>query len=390
MLFKMKLSKIITLNSLLLVLIFLIPADYILPTINLWIFNITIFKLIGIAILGLWTYKVYKKEVKLKLDILGLLIAFFLLSTLFSALFSDFSAISLNYSFRILFYLILYLIILSLNINEKFLEKIVFTIILSGLFFSITGILQHFSLISLGLKFILGSSVVRASGFVGDPNEFGVLLIAILPFAFFSYFKEKNTNKKLICALSFFTILIASLFTFSRSVLLALILILLIMLFKKRKTKESIMLLAVIALIFLLAYPELIKRLDYYSINSGIEIRQRLVYESLDVFKNNPILGSGLNTIPYFTYRNTATHNLYIQMLAETGIFGFIFFIAILCLAFKNTFKNSSYFSNALQLSLLSYLIVNFFMSFLYDKFLWLLIALTALSARQDFKTRFC
>ena len=247
--------------------------------------------------------------------------------------------------------------------------------------------MQHYSLISLGLKFILGSSVVRASGFVGDPNEFGVLLISIIPFAFFSYFEEKNLNKKLICSLTFFTILIASLFTFSRSVLLALLLILVVMLFKKRKTKESMIIIAVIAVIFLFTYPELIKRFDYYSINNGIEIRQRLIHNSIEVFKNNPFLGSGLGTIQFFTYRNTVTHNLYIQLLAESGIMGFIFFILILIFACKNLYSTrKNYLSKTIMLALLSYLIVNLFMSFLYDKFLWLLIILTSV-LRQDFKT---
>ena len=357
------------------------------PVFNFGAINLTFFKLLGILIFFIFSYKIWKKEIKLKFDSLGLFIALFLITSLFSALSSDFPETSLSNSFRILFYLVFYLILFSLDINEKFLKKIVFTIVISGLFFSIAGIMQHYSLISLGLKFILGSSVVRASGFVGDPNEFGVLLISIIPFAFFSYFEEKNLNKKLICSLTFFTILIASLFTFSRSVLLALLLILVVMLFKKRKTKESMIIIAVIAVIFLFTYPELIKRFDYYSINNGIEIRQRLIHNSIEVFKNNPFLGSGLGTIQFFTYRNTVTHNLYIQLLAESGIMGFIFFILILIFACKNLYSTrKNYLSKTIMLALLSYLIVNLFMSFLYDKFLWLLIILTSV-LRQDFKT---
>ncbi|MCC8107086.1 MAG: O-antigen ligase family protein [Clostridiales bacterium] len=56
---------------------------------------------------------------------------------------------------------------------------------------------------------------------------------------------------------------------------------------------------------------------------------------SMDVFWSNPIFGSGLKSI--YNLTGYDTHNTYIQILAETGIVGFIFFISGIFLVLKNT-----------------------------------------------------
>jgi O-antigen ligase len=103
---------------------------------------------------------------------------------------------------------------------------------------------------------------------------------------------------------------------------------------------------------------------------------------SINIFLEKPILGSGIKTFRYLCdddkYKknrfktpfkfwqfscSTHTHNIYIQVLSETGIIGFIFLISFLIYVLISLFKNLSVNKNEIYFyrTVFICLLVNFF-----------------------------
>lgn len=72
--------------------------------------------------------------------------------------------------------------------------------------------------------------------------------------------------------------------------------------------------------------------------DSSAQDRLILWENALDLFKKNPVTGSGFDTYGFMGrvggYRDT--HNYYIKILAETGIIGIFFYIALLLKLFSS------------------------------------------------------
>ena len=71
------------------------------------------------------------------------------------------------------------------------------------------------------------------------------------------------------------------------------------------------------------------------------EGRDQLWNQAIDYFLQNPLTGIGWNNYKkIFTLRETHVHNIYLQLLCETGIIGFlsfiVFFVRSLIISFKN------------------------------------------------------
>ena len=76
--------------------------------------------------------------------------------------------------------------------------------------------------------------------------------------------------------------------------------------------------------------------------------RMKLINIGIEEFKSNPILGIGIGNynvyaqeVLNYNFRsdNLTTHNIYLELLAETGIIGFILFISIYVLIGKEVLK---------------------------------------------------
>lgn len=70
-------------------------------------------------------------------------------------------------------------------------------------------------------------------------------------------------------------------------------------------------------------------------------VRLTLWGEAMEVFKADPVFGTGFNTYSYHLhdgdYRDT--HNLFVKVLVETGLAGLVLFVAILNALFKIAFR---------------------------------------------------
>jgi O-antigen ligase len=83
-----------------------------------------------------------------------------------------------------------------------------------------------------------------------------------------------------------------------------------------------------------------------FNLNEGSNQGRLAIWqESFNVFLENPILGVGLGnypltTNPYLDYRTSVTsHNLYLDILAETGIFGLLAWLWFIVAAAKAAWR---------------------------------------------------
>ena len=253
---------------------------------------------------------------------------------------------------------------------------------------------------------------LRLSGPVYDANFWGQILVAVIPFAIFGFLRE-SVNMKLLYAGAFVLVGIVLLNTYSRGAYLAfLIMAFLIMVFHAR---ANIWLVSSIAAgLFLLmsvlpaSYADRLQTLTALSSSDGSGVYQDLslrgrsseMLAGFAMFTDHPILGVGagnysLNYQKYaqvigleYRSREREAHSLYLEILAETGLFGFLSFIGIVFflftglarikkeLSYTKYYKEWYYHVSAVQIAFVGYLFAAIFLHDAYIRYFWILTGL--------------
>ncbi len=342
------------------ILIFIFPAALIsgplIPEIIVFIFAIfIIIKLIS-----------EKKYFILKNNVI-LIYFFFILTICISSLFSDNFLSSSKSSFLYLrFGLFALAIIYILEVaNKKFYSFFLYSILIT-LFFLIAYAFIEFFFYEISFLNISRIDEKRVTSFFGDEKILGGYLLRILPLVLYLIFKV-NMDKKIgaiILMIVFLGIIISGERT---SVVLSIIMLNLLFFLNfsiKQKIVFSSMLIISVSL-FLLFSGNLFQRLVLETFNdifitpnniSNFNIfstgHTYYYITSLKMFFDNPIFGIGPNlfrvlcsNIEYglgtdINNCSTHPHNYYLQLLAETGILGFIFLLSFFTWISINIFKH--------------------------------------------------
>jgi len=258
-------------------------------------------------------------------------------------------------------------------------------------------------------------NVNRAQGPIGEKNYFAQIMLFLLPLSFFRFKDEKTLILKTIAGLCFIFILCGLLLTYSRGAFLILcILILLLAAMRIVRPYQIAITLLVILLGIVIAAPgyfnrmSTIKGLDILvskkkTVDSNYSIRGRAteMLATWKVFLDYPILGVGPGQYsPFYSqeymskddiaFKRITTkrrsHNLYLEIAAETGVFGLSCFMAIviviLCQLFRIIRINAKHrleladMAAAFFIAILGYLGTGVFLSFAYQRYYWLIIGL--------------
>ena len=300
----------------------------------------------------------------------------------------------------------------------------IWSILVAGFLMSAATVLQavtqNYDSVYFGLaqfaaeRNILGSEFgTRASGPVGDPNYFSQVLIILIPLALNRAWHEPNHRLRIFAMVIVVLVVLANVFTFSRGGFLAMIVVGAIMMW--RNPPRPILLIVSLALLLIAipfipsqyagrmatifnVAPALLQDAPLQADGAVISRLSEMAAAGA-VFIDNPIAGVGLENYALYypeyseqvgiapTRRVRSAHNLYLEILAETGIIGFSAFGLIVITAFRGLnlayrrfmlLGNEQYASIAFSVgvSIIGYLVAAFFLHLDYSRYWWLLIGI--------------
>ena len=219
-------------------------------------------------------------------------------------------------------------------LNKKQVKIILLVMIASAFLLSVDGIYQRISGIDFIRGRLLDTRFLAVTGAFNHYNDFaaflGVLFFIII--GFLGHIK-KFWQKLFLCS-AFLLVSINIIFTFSRGSWLSLLSVCLFLtIFAKDKKKKIFFLLFLIGFVgVILSIPSLKERFLTIARWGGGSGRFGLWKISLRIFGKSPLFGNGLGLfMDHFSKYNNLfvqyVHNCYLQILAETGLLGFVSFI---------------------------------------------------------------
>ena len=311
-----------------------------------------------------------------------------------------FDYIFLTYFVNILFFLIFISEVDSL----KKLKNVFFVISLCSFFYSVFGIMKG---TFYGGRF-------RIYGGMFDPNDIAYVLVSLFPLSFYFILHREGTLKRILAVIGIIASLLVILFSGSRGGLLGLLAVVLFLLvtksYKIKMSHKIIFVIAMILIFFTIGDKININRFltltnmegDYnLSAETG---REQIWKRAFDLTLANPVTGIGVDCFAMaignlreslgLTPVWQQEHNSYIQVAVETGLIGFIIFIALTMRCFKvfsslKRLKNTSKeiveiktMASLIQLGFIGHCVAAFFLTQAYSMFFTLFFALSAVLGR--------
>jgi len=274
---------------------------------------------------------------------------------------SEYLAYSIKGLVTLLFYILIgYFFALNNIKNKKDIEKVILLLIFLSLIFSVFGIYNHFFSKSLFLRNIT-KGVPRP--FFPEHGSYAAFITFGFAFALNLGLNPKNNLLTWIfrvCAVIIFTGIILS---FTRAAWLGAMFLIVFSfwftLLKKFSVKNIFILLMIIFIFCLIIYLLVLNTyilthfFTIYDISnlSNLERLNRWA-AAIKMFKDSPIFGVGYDTYisNYYYYRDfnystllssafMGVHSEFLKVLSETGLLGFISFILLLSIFFREGFK---------------------------------------------------
>ncbi len=308
-----------------------------------------------IPLLGLSLFNL-KLRNKQAITFLGLFLLFLVISSIFSASPNT----SLEVAREYISLVFLFLIVISLNIRSKEKDLIIKSLVITGSIVSIVG-----------LYFLATGGYHRLTSTFYWPNPAASYLILIIPLAF--YWLAKNSRKMIPSLLTI--ILITSLIlTASRGAWLSLLVVAIffIISIRKRLTIKAFKLPLLILIISILLASGFIYiktlAIDYTKAdahNTSVTARLHYYQGALNIFKDDPWLGAGLNSFSNLYPQHQTDplhfskyiHNWYLEILTESGMFALLTFLLFLFYILKQSTFRTGDKNLAISLALLAFLL---------------------------------
>ncbi len=262
---------------------------------------------------------------------------------------------------------------------------------------------------------------VRAAGPIGETNRYGQILVVLLPLGVLRFVTESSRRLRAFALVSVALIFGALCLTLSRgSILAALAVFVLMAGMRVLKVRQVVVAAVCIGLFVVVAEPAVLSRMASLERLKGLFVRQPAAAETPDssavrryvlnvatwhVFLDHPLLGVGPgqfsehysavygNRVGLIEQRKTYRgHNLYLETLAETGVIGLLSFLAMLFVIMRGLWKvrtrlmktrpDLAATAAALFLCLAAYAISAVFDHLAYQRYYWLLLAISSATIR--------
>lgn len=289
------------------------------------------------------------------------------------------------------------------NVNNRSrLNKLIWLFLIIHFYFAVKGIFNYFfgSPLPDGQR----TSGIVGSGFLGDENDFALVINILIPMCFFMFMSLKNIFTKWLTGIFLVTYVFAIISSFSRGGWVGLMSVVFYCILNSKKKMLSFAIVAMLGLMLAVAAPS-----EYWSeiqtisdtSESTADARIRYWKAAVAIFIDHPILGVGAGNggiyLPdYITGAadpdrewGRAFHGTIPQVMAETGIVGTTCFFLMAYLAIKELWlirkrKSSDQstlphdvIANGLLGGIIAYFVTATFISTVYYPQLWMLYMLT-------------
>ena len=257
---------------------------------------------------------------------------------------------------------------------------------------SINGIIMYFRGTGLAGTIPVAGTRVRWIGIFGDPNDYALAINSFFPFILVGFFDRKISkfNKFLLLTAGIISVT-TIVFTGSRGGFVAFTAIVAVFAVKRWGIIKGVVVGTVFMVITFILAPGRMGNLSPYEASAAGRVNAWI--DGLVILKSHPILGVGYQNFP--EYVGIAAHSAFIKCMAELGIVGYFFWIALLYTSFMDNMKiangpETSYsrYAGILQLALIGFAGSAAFLSQTYMPTLYILIALTTLTANNREVTR--
>jgi O-antigen ligase len=308
---------------------------------------------------------------------------------------------------------IVWLMIIALIRKPSDLNWAIWALLLAGIWMGSISMFQVFTGTYDKIYWGFGSvttltSEYRIEGPVGDANYYAQIMLVLIPLAFGRFMHEKKLIMRGLAGWALIVCVFTVLYTYSRGGFLAFLVVgFLILMRQPSRPWSSILLVVVLALLFYQfipkQYTERVTTLlelvpgasNSTTIDSSLQGRSAASIAAWRMFTDHPIFGVGVGNYNtnYDKYARQlglsrealSAHNLYLEVLAERGIFGFLSFFAVIYFTFrvlhkswlsfyKNRLTDLSDMSNSLMIGFVGYLVAATFLHDAFIRYMWLLV----------------
>lgn len=306
---------------------------------------------------------------------------------------------------------IIYFLVSKLMTSPLWQQRLVKVILFTAILSTLMGIKSYISGTNV-FSSLQDPSLMRITGATTmSPNQFALLLF--MPFALSSFLAITTSGWKRVCyALIAALMTIGVLLTFSRSGALAFAAMLPLLVFRARKRlSPSGILVAVMAvLILLVAAPTAfwnrmgsLLEPQQRSEDTSLMRRENYLVTGLNIIETYPLFGCGPGNFPVLHADSRfqeepsligvprKAHNLYLTVVTETGVVGFLLFVGLLAATAKKSYQAASQMieanpiANALLVSFCGFLAMGLFAHLQQNKYLWVLFGfINVLNSKED------
>jgi len=362
--------------------------------------------LIEVVTLVAWVLKIIKTKNKIEISTLSWCFLAFMGAIGITVMTAENNHFAYETFFSMSIFFVIFIIATNVVDSVNRLNKIVWLLLLIHFYFALKGINTFIGGEYMSSGQLSSGRVGR--GYIGDENDFALVINTMIPFAFFGllYFKGKV---KVLCVILLVTFVLSVISSFSRGGLVGLASILIYcILNSKRKLLSFGVVISLIVVMFLFAPSSYWAEANsIQNIDRGTaDTRIRYWKAAFRMFIDYPIVGVGAGNggvhLPKYIQGGTrdsntewgrAFHGLFPQVIAELGMLGSFFYFAMIIIAFKLLYriKNrkvgeggatlSLYMTKSITGSLIAYFTCSTFLSTAYYPHLWTLYTFTVILA---------
>ena len=270
-------------------------------------------------------------------------------------------------------------VIFYFNENEKVTKYAMVSLYVGLLLFSLFGITQYifYNVFSINFFLVQDYSGSRISGLFTNPNSYAFFLHYGVIFSFIYFYKEKGIKNLALLIIFVVAIYLSG---SSGALFSSLIAISIYMLRKASLHKKIILLLAGISMLLIVV--SYTNTLNFLLTDDGLESRLQIWAFTLNDFTSNLFFGVGFGNFREYLQSDYLSHNLYLQVLVETGIVGIALFLLLIFGPLTLFRKSQNIKNEILVFSLLSMVLHSFFINSFNSPILWVVVAL-AISLRS-------